>query len=194
LFPSFPRGTDPEIHQPVQGVHVDFTPDYARVVAANAGRVINDLSLHQRRWQIISAWRPLFGPLYDWPLGVLDYTSINCALDLIASDNVYHHQVTETYNVFFNQSHRWFYLSQHQPNEILLFKAFDSLRRPDVARVCPHAAFYNPLAPPNSRLRESIECLNLVLYPKGTAEEPSNKQLPSETPSDLPPVGAFQLP
>lgn len=120
---------------------------------------------------------------------------MNCSLDLIASDNVYHHQVTETYNVFFNQSHRWFYLSQHQPNEVLLFKAFDSLRRPDVARgmltahpsalpfypdvpiVCPHAAFYNPLAPPNSRLRESVECLNLVLYPKGTAEDPSNKKV-----------------
>jgi len=164
-------------------------------VAANVGRAINDLSLHQRRWQIISAWRPLFGPLYDWPLGVLDYTSINCALDLIASDNVYNHQVTETYNVFFNQNHRWFSETRRRPRYAGCPSALPFY--PDVSQcvliVCPHAAFYNPLAPPNPRLRESVECLNLVLYPKGTAEEPSKKQLPSETPSDLPPVGAFRL-
>lgn len=130
----------------------------------------------------------MFGPLYDWPLAVLDYTSIDCARDLIASDNVYPHQVSETYNVFFNKSHRWFYLSGHQPHELLLFKAYDSRTKSGTARgtrfralrnrksfandlVCPHAAFYDPSAPPNSRRRESVECISLVLYPKGAREE-----------------------
>ncbi len=35
-----------------------------------------------------SAWRPLIGPLYDWPLAVLDATSVDSHRDLVASDNV----------------------------------------------------------------------------------------------------------
>lgn len=44
------------------------------------------------------------------------------------------HQVSQTYNVFFNSSHRWFYLSGHQPHELLLFKAYDSKTKPGTAR------------------------------------------------------------
>lgn len=76
----------------------------------------------------------LFSYLSVWPLAVLDYTSVDCARDLIASDNVYQHQVSQTYNVFFNSSHRWFYLSGHQPHELLLFKAYDSKTKPGTAR------------------------------------------------------------
>ncbi len=119
-------------------------------------RGIRDLALHDRRWQLIryyklllsclndkskliqallpSAWRPLFGPLYDWPLAVLDATSLDCFRDLIASDNVYPHQVSETYNVFFHKDHRWHYLGGQLSSEMLLFKSYDSTTMDGVAR------------------------------------------------------------
>jgi hypothetical protein len=68
----------------------------------------------------------LFGPLEDWPLGLLDYQSIDTKNDLVASDNIYPHIVSETYNVFHNEAHKWFYLGNHQPDEIFVFKSFDS--------------------------------------------------------------------
>lgn len=40
-----------------------------------------------------------------------------------------------------------------------------------MAVVCPHAAFADPSAPADARPRESVECLSLVLYPKGTEVE-----------------------
>lgn len=64
----------------------------------------------------------------------MDYRSLDRQNDLIASDNVYPHQVSETYNVFFNTAHRWCYLKEHQPNEFLLFKAYESNRKPGLAR------------------------------------------------------------
>ena len=88
-----------------------------------------------------SVWRPLFGPLQDWPLGVLDYTSLDVTNDLIASDNIYPYEIKENYNVFYNPKHHWCYLSDHEPNELLLFKAFDTERGPGVARgelMVPH--------------------------------------------------------
>ncbi|KAK3944660.1 hypothetical protein QBC46DRAFT_373959 [Diplogelasinospora grovesii] len=194
-FPKLARGTDPNIAQPVQGVHADFTPDYARATANYVARRRNllDPALQDRRWQLISAWRPLHGPLFDWPLAVLDSTSVDYSRDLIASDNVYPHQVSETYNVFFHEDHRWHYLSGHNPHEILLFKAFDSKTSGGTARVCAHAAFQLPNPPRNCPPRQSIECVSLVLYPRGTADKFARQTLPSETPADHEPLGAFNF-
>ena len=73
-----------------------------------------------------SVWRPLFGPLQDWPLGLCDYSSIDPQRDLIPSDNIYTHLVTETYNVYHHKSHRWYFLGDMKPNELFVFKSFDT--------------------------------------------------------------------
>ncbi len=74
----------------------------------------------------LSVWRPLFGPLGDWPLGLLDSSSLDPEADLVPSDNVYTHLVTETYNVFYQKYHRWYYLEDMMPKELLVFKSYDS--------------------------------------------------------------------
>ncbi|KAH7310950.1 hypothetical protein BKA65DRAFT_518344 [Rhexocercosporidium sp. MPI-PUGE-AT-0058] len=170
LFPKLSRGTDGNRPQPVQGVHVDFAPNGARAELAEflSTRGYHDVS--RRRWQIISVWRPLFGPLKDWPLGLLDYTSIDIQRDLVASDNIYTHVMRETYNVLHNPKHRWYYLEDQQPDEVLIFKTFDTNATKSHARVCPHAAFCDPAAPDDVRPRESFECLSAVLFPEGSAD------------------------
>jgi hypothetical protein len=112
-----------------------------------------------------SAWRPLSGPLYDWPLAVIDATSMDCNRDLIASDNVYPHQVSETYNVFYHPDHRWYYLSQHQPNEVLLFKSFDSRTTGDTAR--GQAGF--PPSSPSENPADEIQSVPMPLSSCQTA-------------------------
>ncbi|RYN16987.1 hypothetical protein AA0119_g11274 [Alternaria tenuissima] len=125
-FPKLPRGTNGAVPQPVQGVHVDMTPDgsYSEVQDAIAARGYTDMST--RRWAVMHTWRPLFGPLEDWPLALMDYTSLNKAHDLIASDNIYVHRIRENYNVLWNKEHQWYFLENQQPHEILVFKTFDT--------------------------------------------------------------------
>jgi hypothetical protein len=53
--------------------------------------------------------------------------------DLVATDHVRRHYTGETYYVLQNRSHRWFYLSDQRPEEVLVFKNFDS---EDVAATC----------------------------------------------------------
>lgn len=85
------------------------------------------------------------------------------------------------------------------PQEVLVFKSFDSKTSKGTARskhcfvvfitiaslshflhearkeneevidanaACAHSAVHNPLAPPEARRRESVECLLIVVYPE----------------------------
>lgn len=75
---------------------------------------------------IISIWRPLFGPLEDWPLALMDYRSLDRTRDLVPSDNIYTHVIRETYNVLRNESHQWYFLDGQNVDEVFLFKTYDS--------------------------------------------------------------------
>jgi hypothetical protein len=46
--------------------------------------------------------------------------------DLIASDVIYPHFISETFNVFHNLDHQWCYGAERMPHKILVFKSFDS--------------------------------------------------------------------
>jgi hypothetical protein len=50
-----------------------------------------------------------------------------------------------------------------RPDEVLLVKCYDSLKD-GRARFAPHTAFVDPTAPPDARLRESIELRTLVFH------------------------------
>lgn len=67
----------------------------------------------------------------DWPLGLLDFRSLDLERDLIAADVVYPHYVGETFHVFYHPSHKWYYVSDQMPDEVSIFKSFDS--KPGVA-------------------------------------------------------------
>jgi hypothetical protein len=117
------------------------------------------------RVQIINIWRPIHGPLRDYPLAVADARSVSVD-DLVPSDLVYRHRVGDTYNVTHNPDHGWFYLSEMQPQQPLLLKCYDSLGD-GRARFAPHTAFADPTAPPDSPLRESVELRTLVFHRPG---------------------------
>lgn len=150
-----------------------------------------------------SVWRPLFGPLEDWPLALLDYRSLDPMRDLVPSDNIYSHVIRETYNVIHNDKHRWYFLDRQREDEVLLFKTFDTKATKSHARgknavfrlfsnflkearyvdsqvhasVCPHAAFQDPTAPLNPRPRASLECQACVIYPEGSAMDSSYEEV-----------------
>jgi hypothetical protein len=114
------------------------------------------------RVQVINVWRPIRGPLQDAPLAVCDAGSVAPG-DLVPADLVYRDRVGETYGVKFNPEHRWYYVSDMQPDEALLLKCYDSATD-GRARFAPHTAFEDPTAPADKLPRESIELRTLVFH------------------------------
>jgi len=147
--------------QPSNRVHVDHT-------AKSGPQRIRDFlgedaeGLLEKRAQVINLWRPIRGPLRDAPLTVCDARSVAPA-DLVPSDLVYRDRVGETYAVRYNPDHRWYYVSEMQPDEALLLKCFDS-ETDGRARFMPHTAFIDPTAPADALPRESIELRTFVFH------------------------------
>lgn len=78
---------------------------------------------------ICSVWKPLRGPLEDWPLAVCDQQTVDTTTDLAQSTILHQDYANHNCQVHYNKNQRWFYLSRQQPDEIMIFRQFDS-RRP----------------------------------------------------------------
>ena len=131
-----------------------------------------------------SIWKPLRGPLTDWPLAFCDAESVNVETDLIAADVVSRTGYTENFLVYYNPKHQWYYLSEQKPTELSIFcqgdtkfvdeKSMSSFQinlsqsiNTDLYIGVPHCGFRNPLSDPNERPRESIETRAFVYYWRG---------------------------
>ena len=145
---------------PVQRVHIDQS------YKAGRERVSHHLPddaerLLKGRFQIINVWRPIKTIRKD-PLGVADATSVPDE-DLIPVPLIYPDRAGETCTVRPNDNHRWHYLREQTPGEVMLIKCFDS-KVDGRARRVPHSAFVNP-STENESPRESIEVRTLVFHP-----------------------------
>lgn len=76
-----------------------------------------------------SIWRPLNGPVVDWPLGVMDYNSLNLAnahpTDLWRKDYELRGQ---TMSFSHAKEQNWWYLREHQSDEVTVIKIWDNSR------------------------------------------------------------------
>lgn len=129
----------------------------------------NYLALHKEqppespvRTISLNFWRGLSPLVDDYPLAVCDARSVK-EVDLFetvvygygASNYSWHDIGIETFSVKFSEDQRWFYYPLMRPDEVLVFKAYDSAGV--VGNACPHSAFSNPSANPGSPARRSIE-------------------------------------
>jgi len=115
------------------------------------------------RVQWINVWKPLKGPLNDWPLALCDTLNLVPKVDFETMDLLYPDLVTENTQIYFDPKYRWWYLSDHEPSELLVFLQADLLGA-DPSPGVPHSAFQNPLTRSNEDPRESIELRLLVYY------------------------------
>jgi hypothetical protein len=146
--------------RPARFVHVDYSrksfEDFARIHLADSADT--DARL-KRRFVAYNIWRVLTPPPQDAPLTVCDarttrpddVTEGEAVIDapgkpeMRFGSSLYHA----------NPDHRWFYFSDMQLDEALVFKAFDS--DPDRVQGCPHSAFNDPNCPDNVPPRASAE-------------------------------------
>jgi hypothetical protein len=115
-----------------------------------------------KRHGIVNIWRSIAGPVHDAPLALADARTV-APRDLVRTELYYPKRVGEIYLLQHSGGQRWYYFSEMDRHEALVFKQYDSLAA-GVARFTPHAAFAHPLASPNARKRESIEVRCLVVY------------------------------
>jgi len=115
-------------------------------------------TLLQGRHQIINVWRPIKTIRKD-PLGVAEASSVDDA-DLVPVGLIYPDRAGETCSVKYSDKHRWHYLNEQTPGEVLLIKCFDS-ETDGRARRVPHSAFVDEERE-GEETRESIEVRALV--------------------------------
>ncbi|CAO1597474.1 hypothetical protein XANCAGTX0491_001282 [Xanthoria calcicola] len=124
--------------------------------------------LVKQRFQCVNIWKPLRGPVRDWPLALCDARTIDPARDLVTGDVVYQDHAEENYQVCYNPRQRWLYLSDQMPHEMLVFRTADSWED-RVGPGVPHCAFPYPTKVMDEQPRESIEVRALALHAKSEA-------------------------
>lgn len=74
-----------------------------------------------------SIWKPLKGPLNDWPLTFCDASTVHKSMDLEAADLLYPKLATENFQVYHRPEHKWYYLSGQTTSELIIFRQADSM-------------------------------------------------------------------
>lgn len=151
----------PEHRQPVSRVHVDQTPNSANDRVRRHMPEDQVSSLLSGRYRLINVWRP-FHKVYDAPLAVADFSTLDPSKDLVRTELVYPDRKGETFTVLYNQNHEWWSPSQQEEDEVFLLKCFDN--KEGVARMVPHTGFVDSryYAKEGVPPRESIEMRCLV--------------------------------
>ncbi|KAI1184276.1 methyltransferase [Nemania serpens] len=184
---------------PVQQVHVDQTPAAAAARVRRHLPPDEAEDLLKRRFQLINVWRPIGHAASDHPLAVIDWRSTSPA-DFVPVDLMYpkrrdsvidndddrgrerpppktdarstegYEPRGETMGVLANEAHKFYYVKDMTPDEVLLLKCYDSWGEGEpggkkgLAVRTPHTAFEDPDTPADAKPRESIEVRALVFY------------------------------
>lgn len=152
--------------QPATMVHCDQSEEGAlRRLKMNIGEDEDIDKLLEGRVQLINVWRPLNGPVQDWPLATMDYQTVNTSdmhtCDLLRGDAEKRGQtVTFTHD----PAQKWYYLDQQRTDEVTVIKIWDNSKDPGISKFCAHSAFNNPNTPPDVEPRESVEVRCIVIH------------------------------
>ncbi|KAF9885586.1 hypothetical protein FE257_012792 [Aspergillus nanangensis] len=185
------RNSKGSARSPVQLVHVDQTPRAAEVRVRRHVPENEAEDLLKGRYQIINVWRPIENPASDFPLAVIDWRSTKpedfVKVDLLYPKNADHEAEVapdpssyhstegyepkgETYAVSPSEDHRFYYVKDMRPEEVMFIKCFDSRShtmtggKTDIAHGAGHTAFVDPQTPQSAPGRQSIEVRCLVFY------------------------------
>ena len=167
VFDYTVRASDPalrelkQVREPAYLVHNDYTSNSGFVcLQESLGAEADDLA--RGRFQIINVWRPLVDPVEDFPLALCDTRSLTTA-DLVDTERRAPNHTGEIQLALHSDGQRWFYFSRMRPDEVLVFKTFDSIDG-GVNPCSIHSAIRLPDAPADAKPRESVEARALVFY------------------------------
>lgn len=159
-----------ELQGPVRGAHIDQSYDYAPEVVKAHFPAEEAERLLKGRFQIINIWRPI-KTIFKDPFAVLDARTV-LEEELVNVRVIYPTYEFESVNVRreseermgkeSEEGHKWWYMSQQTPEDVLCFKIFDS-KTDGRARRVPHSAFTDPEYEDRDA-RMSVEVRALVFH------------------------------
>lgn len=117
----------------------------------------------RRRHAIFNVWRPISGPVEQWPLAVCDMQSLAPG-DFVDAELHWPHRAGHVCAIRHRAAQRWLYAPAMDVDEALVFTCYDSVARPGGVRFAAHTAFADPTSPPGARTRESIEVRTIALF------------------------------
>ena len=163
------------------GIHSDVTPysepGWAPLVDGRHFQVFNF-------WQSSDPTRPI----QIMPLSLCDMASVDPS-DMIYADSwnqTKNPRKLVSYRLAFNKAQRWYYYPNMQPNELLIFKQYDSMEEAPNRRCVYHGAIDVPNVPYPALLRETIEVRLLALYGKEHDKEERVRRFQAHIPVELP--------
>jgi hypothetical protein len=154
---TFGRAGDGTQPSAVGRVHNDYTEESGR---RRLQLVLPD-AMPDHPFMIVNFWRPIIDPALDTPLALCDARSFP-RKDWVTSDLIYPSRTGEIYLGKYSNTHAWYYYPAMSPDEVLVFKSYDS-RLDCHARMTPHCAFDDPTTPADAPPRRSMEARCLVI-------------------------------
>jgi hypothetical protein len=146
---------------PVFQVHADYSASCGtQQVHGIAGEAADQVLAG--RYAIIQAWQPIGRPAVAQPLALADARSVPSE-DLLRTERRLGTHTRHIYRLRHNPQHRWFYFPNMRPDELVLFKSFDS-ETDGRARFVFHTSFEHPAAAMGAPPRQSIESRALAVF------------------------------
>jgi hypothetical protein len=150
---------------PAFGAHVDYGDRTVRQFAIDVLGQDEAQRWLRGRYMLINVWRPIT-VVQRSPFAVCDASTVEAG-DLNDSEvrgglGDPNRPTLYGYSVSFNPKQRWYYAPQMRPEEVLVFKLFDS----DASAVQwgAHSAFEPPYTAPDAPPRESIEVRTISFF------------------------------
>ena len=154
--------TENNTREPVKAVHNDYTTRSARQRVQDIMPAGEAEALLDKRFAIVQTWRPINHPVVSEPFALCDGRTIPEG-GFVALQRRYRNRTAETYHMSYSGGLEWYYFPEMAPEEVLVFKVYDS----DPSKGVPftaHTAFDDPTTPANARARESVESRALVFF------------------------------
>lgn len=142
--------------------HSDYAPIMGPVLAAAENQEQGISIRSYSRMMIIQAWRVLSAPPQDYPLALCDASTIHDDDMVVVDFNRNKPGWHKSWSVCFNPDHRWYYFPEMTPDELILWKGYDSATHFNVRST--HTAFDDRRTYPNANPRESVEARFFVYY------------------------------
>ncbi len=159
-FGPVPRTDDPDAKQgrlPAFGAHVDYG---RRTIEDMARPLLGDQADYwfSKRVVLMNFWRPIT-TVYRSPLALCDASTVS--VDDLHDSEVRGGLMDANraslygFNLSYNPAHRWYFVHQMRPDEMLAFKLYDS--DASQPQFTGHTAFNDPDAPADAPPRQSME-------------------------------------
>ncbi|KAH8591411.1 hypothetical protein B0O99DRAFT_690768 [Bisporella sp. PMI_857] len=149
---------------PAANIHCDFSNagGWERLAMHLTNKEVQRVRDGLWRVRFVNLWRPL-KPVENAPLVLCDSRTVFHE-DLVEVDKVLPNKVEHSFYLKYRDYHKWFMLSNQQPDEVIFFNTWDSVMNEKHSNVPPHGAGLD-IGKGSTPPRQSIEVRLLVMSP-----------------------------